>query len=175
MIESTSKFQFYQKRRPKLFKSKTLEGRGIQENGNQEWQSFAMNLNLFLAPPPPSQSNVHGSSAGAGAGAGGRGGIPPRRSFSRRPLKEDRIRPPYPWATDKRATVYSYEYMKANGIDKISGKVCGKRCEQAYTMEVELNKVLEVCYMVLHNFHDQNNRATTKWRTPKMLDCEKCN
>ncbi|XP_031494923.1 uncharacterized protein LOC116260612 [Nymphaea colorata] len=118
--------------------------------------------------------NVHGSSAGGG-GAGGRGGIRPRRSSSRQPLKEDRIRPPYPWATDKRATVHPYEYLKANDIDKISGQVYCKRCEQVYTMEVELKKVLEVCFIVVRNFHDSNNRATTEWLTPKMLDCEKCN
>ncbi|CAN6481970.1 unnamed protein product [Victoria cruziana] len=178
-----------------------MEGRDNKANDDQERVSLDINLNLSLAPPPPSQRplpappqqllpvklypfsdasppvagcrDVHGSGSVGGGGVGS-GGVLSRRSSVRQPLKQDPIPPPYPWATDKRATVHSLEYLENNGIHKISGQVCCKRCEELYTMEVDLKKVYEVGYFVFNNLHRLHNRAPKEWLTPRPLDCDKC-
>ncbi|KAJ8899827.1 hypothetical protein K2173_019530 [Erythroxylum novogranatense] len=83
---------------------------------------------------------------------------------------------PYPWATNRKATVHSLKYLLANGITTISGEVQCKRCDKTYEMEYNLEeKFGEVASFILKNKYSMHDRAPSVWMNPTLPDCKLCN
>ncbi|XAR72827.1 hypothetical protein NMG60_11019599 [Bertholletia excelsa] len=89
--------------------------------------------------------------------------------------KSEIIPPPYPWATNRRAVVHSYQHLVANNILSISGKVRCRRCEEEYEMHYDLReKFREVGTYVARNKYDMCDRAPDHWEEPTLPTCQSC-
>lgn len=98
-----------------------------------------------------------------------------RRRNSTKPGKTEHITPPYPWATDRRATVHSLDYLRANGVDTITGKVMCRRCGRKSDVEYDLReKFADVARFVMQNRDDMRQRAPRVWMNPTLPDCKLC-
>ncbi|KAJ0011035.1 hypothetical protein Pint_34610 [Pistacia integerrima] len=81
----------------------------------------------------------------------------------------------FPWATTKRATVQSFNYLVAKNITTISGDVQCKKCEQQYKMEYDLReKFLEVWKFIADNKSSMHDRAPNVWMNPVLPTCKFC-
>ncbi|KAJ7547658.1 hypothetical protein O6H91_08G096800 [Diphasiastrum complanatum] len=96
------------------------------------------------------------------------------RSNPLRP-KEDRIIPPYPWSTNRRAVVQSLDWLASCGITGIQGEVMCKRCDGSYMVEIHVQSAfLQVnSYFITHR-HILHDRAPKRWTSPGLLDCTIC-
>ncbi|XP_056690597.1 uncharacterized protein [Spinacia oleracea] len=75
-------------------------------------------------------------------------------------VKGETIRPPFPWAKDRRAKVHSMNYLVANRINTISGEVKCNKCEQVSTLNFNLReKFQEVDNFMQTEEHDMHNRV----------------
>ncbi|KAF5448785.1 hypothetical protein F2P56_029289 [Juglans regia] len=100
-----------------------------------------------------------------------------RRNQSRvlREGKSDTVIAPFPWATTRRATVYSLECLLSKQIDTITGFVQCKRCERQYEMGYNLEKTFnEVGHYIAENKNSMHDRAPSKWMNPVLPKCEFC-
>ncbi|XP_061343375.1 uncharacterized protein LOC133289459 [Gastrolobium bilobum] len=89
--------------------------------------------------------------------------------------KSETITPPYPWATSKRATVYSLEQLLSHGMRRISGTVQCKRCEEQYDIGFDLQeKFDEVGNFTAENKDSMRDRAPDRWMNPALPTCERC-
>ncbi|KAH7840722.1 hypothetical protein Vadar_020683 [Vaccinium darrowii] len=83
--------------------------------------------------------------------------------------------PPFPWATDQRATVHSFEHLIQNRIFSVSGSVQCKRCQQNYEMEFDLReKFLQVANYIFENKGSMHDRAPSVWMNPVLPSCRFC-
>ncbi|CAA0826438.1 Unknown protein [Striga hermonthica] len=100
-----------------------------------------------------------------------------RRNPSRTPSagKSPTIPPPYPWSTDRRATVHSLDYLISRQISAVSGDVECKRCERRYSVEFDLRqKFAEVGSYVAAHKGGMHQRAPAAWCSPALLRCRFC-
>ncbi|KAL2341228.1 hypothetical protein Fmac_009168 [Flemingia macrophylla] len=85
------------------------------------------------------------------------------------------IPPPFPWATDRRATVHTRKYLTENSIVTITGTVKCKRCKTKFEMGLELeNKLGEVWKFIHDNKDNMHDRAPVEWVNPALPKCEHC-
>ncbi|XP_071933338.1 uncharacterized protein [Coffea arabica] len=113
------------------------------------------------------------SSASAGQSRPAR----PRRNPSQAPHegKSETVPAPFPWATTRRASVYSLNYLLSKQIFKISGEVQCKRCEKRYEMEYDLReKFIEVGSFIAENKSGMHDRAPGVWMNPVLPACKLC-
>ncbi|KAJ6750047.1 hypothetical protein OIU85_000655 [Salix viminalis] len=90
--------------------------------------------------------------------------------------KSETIVAPYPWATTRRATVHSLEYLLANGLTIISGQMQCKKCDRQYEIEYDLQqKFKEVASFISANKDTMHDRAPSVWLNPVLPDCSFCN
>ncbi|KAE8660995.1 hypothetical protein F3Y22_tig00116944pilonHSYRG00269 [Hibiscus syriacus] len=148
---------------------------------NAVFASEASSSGPLLHPPPeelafsPSPKDVPGSGVIAG-------GVPSRTIRHRknstnapREGKSETIEPPYPWATNHRATVHELQHLLSNGIRTITGEVQCKRCERQYKMEYDLEeKFKEIGSYIALNKHSMHDRAPSVWRNPVLPRCRFC-
>ncbi|KDP46232.1 hypothetical protein JCGZ_10072 [Jatropha curcas] len=100
-----------------------------------------------------------------------------RRNTTQTPRegKSEIIPPPFPWATNHRATVHSMEYLLSKKIETISGAVHCKRCEKQYEMGFNLReKFVEVGTFIAENKASMHDRAPSVWMTPVLPSCKYC-
>ncbi|RAL42380.1 hypothetical protein DM860_012163 [Cuscuta australis] len=100
-----------------------------------------------------------------------------RRNPSQGPRegKSETIAPPFPWATELRATVQPLSELLSKGISVITGEVQCKRCEHAYEMEFDLEKKFyEVGNFIRGHKTDMHERAPEVWRNPVLPACKFC-
>lgn len=89
---------------------------------------------------------------------------------------EDRIAPPFPWSTDRRAVVQPLSFLVSNGLTTIEGQVKCKRCNALQTLEVDLDLAFDrVSGYFLSHKHSMHDRAPRMWSVPRLLDCRMCN
>lgn len=89
--------------------------------------------------------------------------------------KDNTITPPYPWVTDRRATVHTLEFLRSKGIKKISGEVQCKRCNAQLVHEFDLEeKFKEVADYIIQNKEAMHERAPARWMKPHLLACNRC-
>ncbi|XP_050379477.1 uncharacterized protein LOC126796795 [Argentina anserina] len=82
---------------------------------------------------------------------------------------------PYPWATTRRAHVYSLHHLFSNGINKIRGMVQCKKCDQKYEIEYDLEqKFGQLATYVYQNKSAMRDRAPDVWMNPILPDCKLC-
>ncbi|GAB2300515.1 hypothetical protein Dimus_034557 [Dionaea muscipula] len=98
-----------------------------------------------------------------------------RRKKARR-VDSSPIPPPYPWATERRAMVYSLIELQEKGIETITGTVkcdqCGKEYEIEYNLKV---KFFEVAKFIADNRDMLHDRAPSSWKKRnKSPPCRYC-
>nr|XP_011464125.1 PREDICTED: wiskott-Aldrich syndrome protein family member 2 [Fragaria vesca subsp. vesca] len=101
----------------------------------------------------------------------------PRRNPTQAPGqgRSEKVPAPFPWATTKRATVYSLSYLEDHNILTISGEVQCKRCETRYEIEYNLkDKFMEVATYIAHNRSMMHDRAPDVWKDPVLPTCKNC-
>jgi len=126
----------------------------------------------FWAAPPPQPPSTNLETAP----------IPCRGRAGRKPSiqalkqgKSEAVSAPYPWATTRRATVHSLDYLLSKGINVISGNLYCKRCDKQYEVEYDLRqKFMEVACFVSKNKCGMHDRAPAIWMNPSLPNCEFC-
>ncbi|XP_071700059.1 uncharacterized protein [Rutidosis leptorrhynchoides] len=89
--------------------------------------------------------------------------------------KAPTITPPFRWATDHRATVFSVKHLTEAGINVISGDVQCKRCNRKFQIEYDLKaKFFEVSNYVKENKYSWKERAPDTWMSPVLPKCQFC-
>ncbi|KAK7351840.1 hypothetical protein VNO77_11572 [Canavalia gladiata] len=89
--------------------------------------------------------------------------------------KSETIPPPFPWATDRRASIHSYKYLVENNILTITGNVYCKSCTKKYEMGFNLSeKLTDLCIFIRNNHETMHDRAPKVWRDPVFPNCEYC-
>lgn len=97
------------------------------------------------------------------------------RRVRRRVEKSEIIPPPFPWATDRRARVYTLSHLLQNQIFTITGEVQCKRCERKFEMGFDLKKNFsEVSSFIAKHECTMHDRAPTIWLNPKLPTCKHC-
>ncbi|QCD77111.1 uncharacterized protein LOC114188602 [Vigna unguiculata] len=110
--------------------------------------------------PPPAKSNLC---------------IRRRRGGSASGVKSETIPPPFPWATDRRATVHRLDYLLENGIHAIKGKVECKRCKNKFEMVLDLKYNLrQLLKFIDKELEKMHKRAHEVWMRPDLPKCEHC-
>ncbi|KAI3829979.1 hypothetical protein L1987_04111 [Smallanthus sonchifolius] len=86
------------------------------------------------------------------------------------------IKPPFPWATDRRAKVHSLNYLTTDQhIKTISGDVECKRCQKQYQIEFNLEeKFNEISDYVETHMYEFRDRAPPEWMNPTLPKCKFC-
>ncbi|GMP47555.1 hypothetical protein CsSME_00015235 [Camellia sinensis var. sinensis] len=117
---------------------------------------------LFIPPPSP---------------AGPSRPLRARRNPTQAPRegKSDIVPSPFPWATNRRATVHSLDHLISNQIFTIVGYVQCKRCERSYELEFDLRqKFLEVGTFIADHKATMHDRAPAIWMNPNLPSCKFC-
>ncbi|XP_010030668.2 uncharacterized protein LOC104420542 [Eucalyptus grandis] len=90
--------------------------------------------------------------------------------------KSETVPVPFPWATNRRATVHSMNYLLSNRIFTITGEVQCKKCEKVFEIEYDLRgKFLEVGNFIAQNKATMHDRAPHEWMSPVLPKCRFCN
>ncbi|TYI37483.1 hypothetical protein ES332_A03G214500v1 [Gossypium tomentosum] len=91
--------------------------------------------------------------------------------------KSETVEPPFPWATNYRATVYNINYLLSEkNISKITGFVQCKKCEKQYSMDFDLKeKFSEIGSFIAENKNSMHDRALLSWLNPVLPKCKYCN
>ncbi|OMO63447.1 hypothetical protein COLO4_32442 [Corchorus olitorius] len=85
------------------------------------------------------------------------------------------IEPPFPWATEYRATVHSLEHLVSKKIFTITGEVQCRRCERQYEIAYDLReRFSEVGSFLARNMNTMHDRAPQVWMTPALPKCRFC-
>ncbi|KAK6120953.1 hypothetical protein DH2020_045304 [Rehmannia glutinosa] len=101
----------------------------------------------------------------------------PRRNPSKSPSegKSATISPPFPWSTNRRATVHSLDYLLSNEITTITGDVKCKKCERLHTIDFELKqKFNEIGLYIAQQKSALCQRAPKTWLDPTLPGCRFC-
>ncbi|GMJ12880.1 hypothetical protein HRI_004957200 [Hibiscus trionum] len=104
--------------------------------------------------------------------------VRPRRNPTRAPRegKSETVNPPFPWATEYRATVHTITHLLSNHIPTITGDVQCKRCERKYEMAYDLEqKFNEIGAFIAQNRNSMHDRALEAWMNPVLPKCKFCN
>ncbi|KAK6143487.1 hypothetical protein DH2020_023835 [Rehmannia glutinosa] len=89
--------------------------------------------------------------------------------------KSATISPPFPWSTNRRATVHSLDYLLSNEITTITGDVKCKKCERLHTMDFELKqKFNEIGLYIAQQKPALCQRAPKTWLDPTLPGCRFC-
>ncbi|BFG41553.1 uncharacterized protein Pyn_28658 [Prunus yedoensis var. nudiflora] len=89
--------------------------------------------------------------------------------------KSETVPAPFPWATTRRATVHTLEYLLSRGIRTITGDVQCKGCEKSFVVEYDLEeKFAVVGSFVAGNKDTLRDRAPRPWSTPVLPNCTHC-
>ncbi|KAG8364320.1 hypothetical protein BUALT_Bualt19G0116500 [Buddleja alternifolia] len=142
-------------------------------------QRLAYPLNVVTPPlidDEPIENNNESLSGGAAA-AGPSRQRRPRRNPSRSPRegKSDTVPIPFPWATDRRATVHSLDYLRSKQITAISGDVQCRKCDRHFKLEFDLHeKFFEIGRFVVENKASMCHRAAKEWQSPTLPNCRFC-
>ncbi|KAG6653245.1 uncharacterized protein LOC122310029 [Carya illinoinensis] len=89
--------------------------------------------------------------------------------------KSDTVNAPLPWATTRRATVYSLECLLSKQIDTITGSVQCKRCERQCEIGYNLEKKFdEVEHYIAENKSSMHDSAPSNWMNPVLPKCKFC-
>ncbi|GFQ05358.1 hypothetical protein PHJA_002679900, partial [Phtheirospermum japonicum] len=89
--------------------------------------------------------------------------------------KSPTIPPPFPWSTDRRATVHNLNYLLSKQISMISGDVYCKRFERRYTMDLDLqSRFEEIKAFVAATMDNMRHRAPGVWLNPNLPRCRFC-
>ncbi|OIW11222.1 hypothetical protein TanjilG_28313 [Lupinus angustifolius] len=138
-----------------------------QNNDMHEKELLPSTCNLSSQKPnPKDQDQEKGPS-----------GLRPRKKLvrARRKIKTDTIALPYPWATSKRATVQSLEYLLSNNIVSISGVVKCKSCNEKYEIQFDLKeKFKEVATFIIEERDNMHDRAPKSWDKCVLPTCNRC-
>ncbi|KAK7310645.1 hypothetical protein RJT34_08268 [Clitoria ternatea] len=90
-------------------------------------------------------------------------------------LKSETVPPPFPWATDRRATIYNSQQLMKMGISVITGMVKCKRCEKQFEMRFNLEeKLKELLRFIMRNKATMHDRAPKVWEQPVLPKCVHC-
>ncbi|KAH7553438.1 hypothetical protein ACOSP7_029848 [Xanthoceras sorbifolium] len=132
-----------------------------------------------IPPPPPPHNYTMRSSQeiGSVAPSSRPTTLRTRRSpvQTLKPGKTETIPAPFPWATTKRATIYSLDYLLSNQIGIIGGGVQCKRCDKMYQMEYDLReKFVEIATFIAENKSAMHDRAPAVWMNPNLPNCRFC-
>ncbi|CAJ1963144.1 unnamed protein product [Sphenostylis stenocarpa] len=93
----------------------------------------------------------------------------------RAPAVKGAIDPPFPWATNQRATIHDLEYLVQNNITTITGRVQCKRCLNKFEMELDVVKKLDELLKFIEKKKDSMyDRAPKNWMEPVLPRCEHC-
>ncbi|XP_058081801.1 uncharacterized protein LOC131229798 [Magnolia sinica] len=130
-------------------------------------------------PPPPPPTRVLRLQDRSATNVVNQHAHPPRRRTTRtqapRGGKDIHVPPPFPWATNLRATVRSLNELRSLGINTIQGEVQCKRCERRYEIEFDLmTQFEEISEYIRKNKRKMNDRAPLEWKDPKLPDCRLC-
>ncbi|GAB2222535.1 hypothetical protein Droror1_Dr00016653 [Drosera rotundifolia] len=88
---------------------------------------------------------------------------------------DDRIPPPYEWATDRRARIHSMQQLRERGINIIIGEVHCKNCDMTYQEEYDLaQKLGEVTLFISSRITTMHDRAPQEWEKPRSPACRFC-
>ncbi|CAN4091083.1 unnamed protein product [Withania somnifera] len=105
----------------------------------------------------------------------GDGPMRKRRKASTKEVKSEIIPPPFPWSTNRRATVHTLEYLFSKQLFKIKGDVQCKRCERKYQMDLDLReRFLEIGTYIAENKSAMHDRAPDIWMNPLLPTCQFC-
>ncbi|KAH1252136.1 hypothetical protein GmHk_04G009195 [Glycine max] len=89
--------------------------------------------------------------------------------------KSETIPAPFPWATDRRATVHNRKYLLENNVLVITGRVQCRRCEQEFEMTLDLEeKVNELRKFIQKESRSMHDRAPAAWVNPVTPKCVHC-
>lgn len=100
-----------------------------------------------------------------------------RRTSSGRRCKKVRktVPEPFPWATNKRATVHSQQYLLENNVRTIKGKIHCKKCDKDFELGLDLEEKLgELCKLIEKKNGFWHNRAPAGWLNPVFPKCAFC-
>ncbi|XP_061372688.1 uncharacterized protein LOC133315133 [Gastrolobium bilobum] len=103
--------------------------------------------------------------------------VRPRRTRTQGPREENNeiIPPPFPWATNRKATVHSLNYLYQNQILTITGDVQCKRCDRKFGMEYNLKeKFDQVKNYISMKESTMRDRAPDVWTSPMLPTCKYC-
>lgn len=87
------------------------------------------------------------------------------------------IAPPYPWATERRATVHTLRQLLDEGFNKISGQVRCKICKAIEIVSYDLKeKFQEIVKFVIQGQGEwrDRDRAPKQWTDPILRTCRFC-
>ncbi|KAG4948725.1 hypothetical protein AAZX31_15G098200 [Glycine max] len=103
----------------------------------------------------------------------------PSSSRSRRRARfqgrRETIPPPFPWATNHRATVHTRKYLLENKIVKIKGSVECKRCKNKFEMVLDLEgKFSELWSFIQKKKDSMHDREPKVWMQPVLPKCQHC-
>ncbi|KAG0463439.1 hypothetical protein HPP92_019508 [Vanilla planifolia] len=89
---------------------------------------------------------------------------------------EERIDPPFPWATDRHARVRSLEELRRLNISKVKGSHVCKECSYRKETEYEIEELFEkvVTFVKLNVAEIQNDRSPKEWLKPSGPTCPIC-
>ncbi|KAK9691099.1 hypothetical protein RND81_09G175900 [Saponaria officinalis] len=110
-------------------------------------------LNLSLSSPQPQPKPRRASTPRSRSSTEGGRAI----------IKTDPITPPFQWATNRRATVHSMEYLVSQGINTITGNVQCKKCDEKFEMELNVVEKFRELVAFIINEGDMRHRAPEKW------------
>lgn len=90
--------------------------------------------------------------------------------------KNKNIEAPFPWATSKRATVHTLEYLLSHKLTTITGIVECRNCHAQREIEFDLmEKFKKVSDFILENKQELYNREMIDWMmVPMFLNCNSC-
>ncbi|GAB4859786.1 hypothetical protein Ancab_011266 [Ancistrocladus abbreviatus] len=94
--------------------------------------------------------------------------------------KSETIVPPYPWATNRRATICNRQYLVDNGITTITGDVqcmtCQKKYEVSYDLLTKLQEVKDYTFIIRRGIRRKELReeAPRNWLLPRSAGCKFC-
>ncbi|KAK7352134.1 hypothetical protein VNO80_17552 [Phaseolus coccineus] len=99
-----------------------------------------------------------------------------RTSCGRRSKKVRKTVPePFPWATNKRATVHSQQYLLENNVRTIKGKIHCKKCDKDFELGLDLeDKLGELLKLIEKKDEYWHNRAPGVWLNPVFPECAFC-
>ncbi|XP_027357004.1 uncharacterized protein LOC113866321 [Abrus precatorius] len=108
--------------------------------------------------------------------------VPSRSRPNRRPPsqgpgegKSMTVPPPFPWATNHRATVYDRTHLLKNNIRTITGTVQCKRCDKKFEMGFDLEeKFTALGIFIQKNKATMHDRAPKVWVDPVLPMCQHC-
>ncbi|XWS63051.1 hypothetical protein CRYUN_Cryun06bG0063600 [Craigia yunnanensis] len=129
------------------------------------------------APLVNLQEPVSSSSSLVVPGPGPSRPIRVRRNPTQAPRKgkSETVTPPFPWATNHRATVHSFNYLLSKEIFTITGDVQCKRCERPDKIAYDLKeKFTEIGTFIAENKNAMHDRAPPVWMNPVLPKCKFC-